>query len=262
MRLFAIIFLCALVVVAKAFHELPERARGGTAYKSFLANSGKSVQSKSQSALIFNSRVDNFDLSNNATFSQRYYVNDQFWDGTGPVFYYISGEGTCNGPPSGFVATLGEKYSALLISLEHRFYGESIPNGNASNENYKYLSVEQALADLSNFTDFYKAQVPAASSVPWVVFGGSYSGALSSWYRSTYPGQSVGSLASSGVVNCIVNFYQFDMQVSEGVPLLYASSIAVEAAVLLFIICALVVCPLLALTSRCNMPHPIITTTA
>jgi hypothetical protein len=73
--------------------------------------------------------------------------------------------------------------------------------------------VEQALADLSNFTNFYKGQVPATQTVPWVVFGGSYSGGLSSWYRATYPEQSVAALSSSGVVNCIVNFYQFDMQV-------------------------------------------------
>jgi pimeloyl-ACP methyl ester carboxylesterase len=173
--------------------------------------SEKSV--KGSEPLIFNSRVDNFDSSNNATFAQRYYVDNQFWTGTGPVFYYISGEGTCNGPPTGYVASLGKQYSALLISLEHRFYGESIPNGNALSENYKYLSVEQALADLSNFTNFYKEQVPATQSVPWVVFGGSYSGGLSSWYRATYPEQSVAALSSSGVVNCIVNFYQFDMQV-------------------------------------------------
>jgi pimeloyl-ACP methyl ester carboxylesterase len=216
MRVLAVLLLCVAAVLVKALHELPERARGGTAYKRFLETTPKLFNSKAQDALIFNSRVDNFDQSSNATFAQRYFVDDQYWDGKdGPVFYNICGEGTCSGPPTGFVAALGEKYKALLISLEHRFYGESIPNDNASSENYKkYLSVEQAMADLSNFTDFYKEQVPAAKDVPWVVFGGSYPGALSSWYRSTYPDQSVGALSSSGVVNCIIDYYQFDMQVS------------------------------------------------
>lgn len=201
-------------MIAAAFQELPERARSGRAYKDFLARTGQSLKSSGSEALIYNSKVDNFDASNNATFAQRYYVDNQFWNGAGPVFFLISGEGTCNGPPGGYVATLGKQYGALLVTLEHRFYGESIPNGNALSENYKYLSVEQALADLSNFTNFYKATVPGTQSVPWVIFGGSYSGGLSSWYRATYPEQSVGSLSSSGVVNCIINFYQFDMQVS------------------------------------------------
>lgn len=101
-----------------------------------------------------------------------------------------------------------------MIALEHRFYGESIPNGNVNTDNLKYLTVEQALADLSGFTDYYKTQVTESASVPWFVFGGSYPGALSSWYRAAYPDQSVGSLSSSGVVNCIIDYYGFDQSVS------------------------------------------------
>lgn len=97
--------------------------------------------------------------------------------------------------------------------MEHRFYGESIPNGNALTENYKYLSVQQALADLASFTDFYKTLVPETKAASWFVFGGSYPGALSSWYRASYPEYSVGSLSSSGVVNCIIDYHDFDMSV-------------------------------------------------
>ena len=219
MNFFSFIVVCALCALVSSFHEIPERAKSGRAYKEMLARVAagavKSQNGKvaSNTPLTWNAPVDHFSVENNSTFAQRYYVDDQFWNGEGPVFYYISGEGTCNGAPSGYVATLGAQYSALLIALEHRFYGESIPNGNALSENYKYLSVEQALADLAGFTNYYKSQVPKTQSVPWVVFGGSYSGALSSWYRTTYPDLSIGSLASSGVVNCIIDFYQFDMQV-------------------------------------------------
>ena len=93
-----------------------------------------------------------------------------------------------------------------MISVEHRFYGESIPYGNATTENYKYLTVEQALADLAGFTAYYKSIVPQTAETKWVAFGGSYPGALSSWYRSAYPSLTVGSLSSSGVVNCIVDY--------------------------------------------------------
>lgn len=144
----------------------------------------------------------------------RYYVDDQYWTGSGPVFFEIGGEGTLTGPPGGYIAQLGKNYSALLVALEHRFYGESIPNGNANTENYRYLTVEQALADLASFTDYYKTIVPKTKNVAWFVFGGSYPGALSSWYRASYPEKSVGSLSSSGVVNCIIDYHDFDMSVS------------------------------------------------
>jgi hypothetical protein len=122
--------------------------------------------------------------------------------------------GTLSAAPGGYIQQLGQKYGALLIALEHRFYGESIPNGNVNSDNYQYLSVEQALADLASFTDYYKSINSKTKAVPWFVFGGSYPGALSSWYRAAYPNYSVGSLSSSGVVNCIVDYYQFDMSVS------------------------------------------------
>lgn len=48
----------------------------------------------------------------------------------------------------------------------------------------------------------------------WFTFGGSYSGALSAFFRLRYPDYTVGSLSSSGVVNTIFDFYQFDQQVA------------------------------------------------
>ena len=47
----------------------------------------------------WSAKVDNFDESNTDTYQQRFYVNDIYWQGTGPVFLYIGGEGTLNGPP-------------------------------------------------------------------------------------------------------------------------------------------------------------------
>ncbi|KAJ1442298.1 peptidase S28 [Ochromonadaceae sp. CCMP2298] len=214
--------LLSLLCAARAAQELPERARGGRAYREFLqretaANPLGREALRSQGwvdePLTWDAPVDHFS-ADNSTFPQRYFVDAQYWAG-GPVFFLISGEGTLTAPPGGYVATLGKQYSALLISLEHRFYGGSIPQGSAATENYhRHLSVQQALADLCAFTDHYKGSVKGAVSVPWVIFGGSYSGGLASWYRSAYPQQSVGALSSSGVVHNIVDFYQFDMQVS------------------------------------------------
>jgi pimeloyl-ACP methyl ester carboxylesterase len=210
-----LIVLVAVAVLVSSLKEIPAHARGGIAYQN---QKGKLYSSnlKASSALTWNAKVDNFDAASNSTFAQRYYVDNQYWDGSGPVFFEIGGEGTLSGAPGGYIGSLAQEYSALVVALEHRFYGESIPNGNVNTDNLKYLAVDQALADLSSFTTYFKESY-GTKNAPWFVFGGSYPGALSSWYRAAYPDQSVGSLSSSGVVNCIVDYYQFDMQVAAAI---------------------------------------------
>jgi hypothetical protein len=50
---------------------------------------------------------------------------------------------------------------------------------------------------------------------PWVVFGDSYAGALSAWFRLKFPHLTCGSLASSGVVLAVHNFTKFDKQIGD-----------------------------------------------
>jgi pimeloyl-ACP methyl ester carboxylesterase len=120
------------------------------------------------------------------------------------------------GPPDGYIATLAQNYSALLVSLEHRFYGESIPGDDMSTENLHYLTVDQALADLNSFISFYTEEGKTGAS-SWFIFGGSYPGALASWFRASYPDSTAGALSSSGVVNCIIDYYDFDMAVTAAI---------------------------------------------
>lgn len=48
---------------------------------------------------------------------------------------------------------------------------------------------------------------------PWFVFGVSYPGALSAWFRLKFPHLTCGSLASSAVVQAVYNYTEFDQQV-------------------------------------------------
>ena len=63
------------------------------------------------------------------------------------------------------------------------------------------------MADLANFIATMNT-----NNVEVMVVGGSYPGALSAWFRSRYPHLTVGSWASSAVVQPIVDFQQYDEQ--------------------------------------------------
>jgi hypothetical protein len=52
------------------------------------------------------------------------------------------------------VYELARLHGALVIALEHRFYGESHPVANMSTANLGLLSSEQALADVALFRSY------------------------------------------------------------------------------------------------------------
>uniref|UniRef100_A0A7E4URM6 Serine protease K12H4.7 n=1 Tax=Panagrellus redivivus TaxID=6233 RepID=A0A7E4URM6_PANRE len=157
----------------------------------------------------FVQQLDHFDASNNKTWLQRFWYNDQWYKPGGPQFLMIGGEGT--GSPlwvEGDDLTwilLAKEVGAAAFYLEHRFYGESQPTGDLKFESLKYLTSEQALADLNTFI-LAQNKVLNLTSPRWITFGGSYSGALSAWAREKYPDTVYAAVASSGPVQAVVDF--------------------------------------------------------
>mmetsp|Transcript_27774 Transcript_27774/g.52619 ORF Transcript_27774/g.52619 Transcript_27774/m.52619 type:complete len:541 (-) Transcript_27774:128-1750(-) len=168
-------------------------------------------------------------ISKPSKWNQRFYYQDQFWGGDGyPVFLYIGGEGP-QGPASEklFMWQLAKEHKALMVSLEHRFYGESYPTSDMSAENLAYLTSEQALADLARFIEYISSLSVASSrtelgkSTPplkvkasaadskWVSFGGSYPGNLATWLKLKYPSSVAGTVGSSAPVQADYNFYRY-----------------------------------------------------
>jgi len=169
----------------------------------------------------FTQRLDHFDMQSNATFQQRYWINDQHWskeNGGGPLFLYLCGEWTCsNQAEDSFVSHLAKEHGAILAVHEHRFYGMSQPFEDWSTPNLKWLNTDQALADVALFADSISEQIAEQYDVPkkrWFVIGGSYPGALVSWFRNKYPHIAFGAWSSSGVVDAIQDFHQFDETVT------------------------------------------------
>ncbi|KAL0242629.1 hypothetical protein GEMRC1_005192 [Eukaryota sp. GEM-RC1] len=173
----------------------------------------------------FTQRLDHFNDLDKRVWAQRYYMNQRFWDGKGPIFMYIGGEGTLSGPPGddSFVGSLAKEHNGLIVALEHRFYGMSQPFINEKRalrrENLEYLNSRQALGDLAHFLSSVKTNLTKSTGHHHKVIsvGGSYPGALSSHFRLKYPHLVDFAISSSGVVRSLANFPEFDASIAKAV---------------------------------------------
>ncbi|KAG7319587.1 hypothetical protein KOW79_016730 [Hemibagrus wyckioides] len=105
---------------------------------------------------------------------------------------------------------MAEKHGALLVALEHRFYGSSINAGGLELSNLQYLSSQQALADLAAFHSFITQKYGLTDKNIWISFGGSYAGALSAWFRGKFPHLVYGAVASSAPVQAKLDFSAYN----------------------------------------------------
>ncbi|XP_040381558.1 lysosomal Pro-X carboxypeptidase isoform X2 [Oryza brachyantha] len=177
-------------------------------------NETAAAAAKPFTARYFPQELDHFTFTPNssALFYQKYLVNDTFWrrssgaggDTAGPIFVYTGNEGDIEwfATNTGFMFDIAPRFGAMLVFIEHRFYGESKPFGNDSNssaEKLGYLTSTQALADFAVLITSLKQNLSAVAA-PVVVFGGSYGGMLASWFRLKYPHVTIGAVASSAPI--------------------------------------------------------------
>ncbi len=152
-------------------------------------------------------------------FKQIYYQVEDYWDHkAGPVILHLCGENECTFPYFRlFPLQITEKFKGLYIALEHRYYGISQPMPDWSLKNLEYLTHEQTFADYAYFIESQNVEYSKkyGYTPKWIIIGGSYAGALSAWFRLKYPHLVVGALSSSGVVTPLLDFWQFDKQISE-----------------------------------------------
>lgn len=143
---------------------------------------------------------------------QRYWVNRQFWGGNNyPIFVFIGGEGEekCTRlTASMYMYQLAQEHRAMLVNVEHRFYGQSMPTPDSSTENLSYLSSTQALADLARIIGYIKNEYDTQKS-RIITVGGSYPGNLAAWFRLKYPSVTHASIASSAPMLAQTNFPEY-----------------------------------------------------
>ena len=128
---------------ACALRYLPEHAREGQ----IAANHPEllpPVASSRSKPFTLDMPLDHFGDSGK-TYKNYYYTDDTYWDKeAGPLFVEMGGEGGVGGARA---SERHRQHKALAISVEHRFYGTSMPPGNLSLDNLPFLTSRQALED-------------------------------------------------------------------------------------------------------------------
>ncbi|XP_042956828.1 lysosomal Pro-X carboxypeptidase-like [Carya illinoinensis] len=160
----------------------------------------------------YNQTLDHFNYmpESYSTFQQRYVINSKFWDGanrSAPILAYLGAEAPLDGDLRiiGFLTDNAAEFKALLVYIEHRYYGESIPLGSSREvalgnaSTLGYFNSAQAIADYAEIIIYLKEKLQAQNS-PVIVIGGSYGGMLASWFRLKYSHVAIGALASSAPI--------------------------------------------------------------
>ncbi|KAF4673795.1 Thymus-specific serine protease [Perkinsus chesapeaki] len=133
------------------------------------------------------------------TFRQRGLINTQFYNPKKPVLFLCVAQEATTSSAGYEMIVPAIKNNAVMMVLEHRFFGQSLPTKDFSAATLEKLhTVHQALEDLR-----YAAakQVPQLlrpkGDLKILLFGYSYTGTLAAWARQQYPTSVTGAVASS-----------------------------------------------------------------
>ncbi|XP_056698496.1 uncharacterized protein [Spinacia oleracea] len=142
-------------------------------------------------------------------FRQRYFLDRTNWAGTkskNPLIVNFGGEYPVEGDLQnlGVINEAATKFGALVLYIEHRFYGMSVPFGSIDialgDANVREcLNSEQALEDFPLIILGVRKKL-FNQHTKIIVTGCSYAGMLAAWFRLKYPNIAIGALAASAPV--------------------------------------------------------------
>lgn len=166
----------------------------------------------------YSQTLDHFNASNSVKFNQRIYVCDGFYPKSrtlaaekGNIFLFLGNESPLDSITQPIVFENAARKMALIVEIEHRYYGLTQPfvlNGSSfvvPTENYRYLSIEQVLADSKAVLNSIKSEYNVPTRVPTVVIGGSYGGQLAAYHRVADPEAYQAAIAASAPVDFVYN---------------------------------------------------------
>lgn len=173
---------------------------------------------------VFQQLIDHNDPSK-GTFDQAYWYSSEYWTGPGaPVVFFTPGEVAAAGY-TGYLTNrtitglFAQAVGGANVLLEHRYWGDSSPYSELTTENFTYLTLEQSIKDTTYFAN--NVQLPFdsngssnAANAPWIMAGGSYSGALTGWVEALDPGTYWAYYATSAVVEAVGDFVSCTIHVA------------------------------------------------
>ncbi|KAI0797037.1 serine carboxypeptidase S28-domain-containing protein [Abortiporus biennis] len=162
------------------------------------------------------------------TFKQRFWFTYEFYEPGGPIILFTPGEVSGDGY-SGYLTNrtingqIAQQQNGSAIVLEHRFFGLSNPKPDLTVASLRLLTIQQAIDDLEYFANNVHLPMPGGDSVPpgkaeWILVGGSYSGALTSWAMVNKPGLFKAGYASSAVVETILDYWGYFEPIRQNMP--------------------------------------------
>ncbi|ESQ50148.1 hypothetical protein EUTSA_v10001967mg [Eutrema salsugineum] len=194
--------------ISLAPSKIPQLGMSSTKLKNTHDALTQKVDKSDLEIFYFNQDLDHFTFTPKSymTFQQRYVIDSQHWAGAkvnAPILAFLGEESSLDSDLSaiGFLRDNGPRLKALLVYIEHRYYGKSMPFGSAEEalknaSTLGYLNSAQALADYAAILLHIKEKYSTKHS-PIIVIGGSYGGMLAAWFRLKYPHIALGALASS-----------------------------------------------------------------
>ncbi|KAJ2085515.1 hypothetical protein IW140_002005 [Coemansia sp. RSA 1813] len=182
-------------------------------------------------------------------FQQTYFVQNKHYRNGGPVLLYGVGErmATISDIENGWIDTLARETHGLIVLIELRFYGNSVPkmadgdnnndNGNSTADILQFLTVKQMMADTRRFIKHvqlpdvlqHKEYTRARNGdTPWVLVGGSFAGSLMAWTKQQYSDINAFVVASSAPMVVKDGYWEFDQMASWRLPCAHNLSLAVQ----------------------------------
>ena len=186
-------YLSALILYALVCSQFMVSGSASSSFRRFQQFLGRGVPERSGEGsngnykeLYFTQKLDHFNVGDTRTFQERYLVNDDYWNqnapNPGPILLYTGNEGDitlfydntvsiCANwmkmvdcvfySLQGFLFDVAKQLNGLVLFIEHRYYGKSLPFGVDSyrdTEHLSYLTSEQALADFALVVTDLKAR--------------------------------------------------------------------------------------------------------
>ncbi|KAL5628333.1 hypothetical protein BROUX41_003081 [Berkeleyomyces rouxiae] len=154
-----------------------------------------------------------------AMFPMRYWFDDTFYKPGGPVILMSagpqSGETQLKIMQKGVINRIAMATNGIVVIVEHRYYGASLPVGSFSPVNMRFLSTDQAVADLAWFAQNvhipgHKKSKLSPKNTPWILYGSQYAGSLAAFARQSYPNLFIGAITSGAITRAITDFWEYN----------------------------------------------------